>query len=144
MKAIQKIIPLFILSIILSGCLIQGSEASMEIPCEDFYENPHLTNNIEVGLGSEFSVNLCSNASTGFQWMENAEIMHPDFMEQVSHEYGAPSENGAPPPPGTPGNQRWVFKALKEGSNTLSFEYSRDWEGGEKGAWTFVLEVEVK
>jgi len=141
MKYLPTIVSFFTLSLLLSACASQGS---VEIQCNDFHENPHITNNIEVELGDEFTVNLCSNASTGFQWIENADISAPDILEQVSHEYGAPSENGDPPPPGTPGIQIWRFKTLKEGTSILSFEYSRDWEGGEKGTWTFVLEVEVK
>jgi predicted secreted protein len=144
MKPLQKTIALLFLSLFLSACTLQESQTAIEIPCADFYENPHITNSVEVELGDEFTVSLCSNPSTGFQWIEMADISDPGVLEQVSHEYGGPSENGAPPPPGTPGIQIWRFKTLKEGTSILSFEYSRDWEGGEKGTWTFVLEVNVK
>jgi len=141
MKLLKTI---FALSLLLSACASQGSGGSIEIHCADFYEKSHITDSIEVEIGDEFTVNLCSNASTGFQWMEIADISDPGVLVQNSHEFFALSEKGDPPPPGTPGNQIWTFKTLKQGTSILSFEYSRDWEGGEKGAWTFVLDVEVK
>jgi len=45
---------------------------------------------------------------------------------------------------GAPGAQVWTFKALKKGATTVSLDYSRPWEGGEKGVWTFELTVTVK
>jgi inhibitor of cysteine peptidase len=55
----------------------------------------------------------------------------------------SPEENETPPPPGTAGQEVWTFKAFKTGKSTISIEYSRPWEGGEKAAWTFVLTVLV-
>ncbi len=43
--------------------------------------------------------------------------------------------------------ERWEtegFKALKKGSSTIYLEYSRPWEGGEKGEWTCTVNVVVK
>ena len=141
MRPLRMIIYFVIPLILLSAC---ASKGSIEISCDEFYENPHLTKSIEVGVGDEIVVNLCSNASTGFQWIEIVDISDPGILEQISHEYISPPEKGEPPPPGTPGSQMWTFKALKEGESVLSFEYSRNWEGGEKGAWTYVLTVEVR
>ncbi len=62
-------------------------------------------------------------------------------MEQVNHEFLPPGENGAA---GASGEEAWTFKALKEGESTISMEYSRPWEGGEKREWTFILTVSVK
>jgi len=36
------------------------------------------------------------------------------------------------------------FQTLEPGSSTIYLEYSRPWEGGEKGEWTFTLDVVVK
>ncbi|MFC1983316.1 protease inhibitor I42 family protein, partial [Chloroflexota bacterium] len=62
---------------------------------------------------------------------------------QVQHEFIG-QESEPPPPPGTPGQEVWTFKALKKGTTTVFMEYSRPWEGGEKGEWTFNLTVTVK
>jgi len=144
MKLIKMIFALFTFSLFLFACASLGSGETIEIQCDDFYENPHITDRIEVGTGDELNINLCSNASTGFQWIEGADISDPNVLDQTSHEYFGPSEKGGPPAPGTPGSQTWSFKALQDGTSILSFEYSRDWEGGEKGEWTFILTVEVK
>ena len=144
MKLKKTIFAWFTLPLFLSACASQGSSGVIEIQCDDFYENPHITDSIGVGVGDEFTVNLCSNASTGFRWIEMPDVSNPGVLRQVSHEFIGPSEKADPPPPGTPGSQIWTFKALEEGTSTLSFEYSRNWEGGEKGEWRFVLTVDVK
>jgi predicted secreted protein len=64
-------------------------------------------------------------------------------MEAGNFEEADP-ERGPPPPSRTPGQGVWTFKALKAGESTISLDYSRPWEGGEKGEWTFVLNVVVE
>ncbi len=144
MKISKILRALFVFSLLLTACAVQGSKADIEIQCDDFAQNPHQTGSLEVGIGEEFTVNLCSNPSTGFQWIDVVEISDSEIVKQVSQEYVGPTEKGEPPPPGTPGSQLWIFKALTGGTSTLSFEYSRDWEGGEKGEWTLDLTVTVK
>jgi predicted secreted protein len=144
MKIVKMVFALLALFLILPACANQGSNANIEIQCDDFYQNPHQTGSLEVGVGEEFTVNLCSNASTGFQWIDVVEISDSAIVAQVSHKYISPTEKGDPPPLGTPGSQLWQFKALTGGTSSLSFEYSRDWEGGEKGEWTLDLTVTVK
>jgi predicted secreted protein len=129
--------------LLLYACTLPGSVASAEISCDRFYASPHITESLEVEAGDEFVVKLCSNPSTGFQWVEMADFSNPDVVEQVSHQQIGPSED-SDSPPGTPGNQVWRFKAIKSGRNILSFEYSRNWEGGEKGEWTYELTVNVE
>ena len=143
MKMIKNIFTLFVFFLFFSACTSQGSTADIDMQCDDFFQDPHQTGSLEVGIGEEFTVNLCSNASTGFQWIDVVEISDPDIVEQVSHEYIEPSEKDDPPP-GTAGSQLWKFKALTSGTSTISFEYSRDWEGGEKGEWTLDLTVTIK
>jgi len=66
-------------------------------------------------------------------------------LQQTHHEYVAPvGKGGKPPAPGTAGKKEWMFKTLKKGTTIVSMEYSRPWEGGEKGEWTFNLTVVVK
>ncbi|MEN8173127.1 MAG: protease inhibitor I42 family protein [Chloroflexota bacterium] len=144
MKSIKLISILIVLSLILPACAPGESNQSKTIPCDDFFANPHITDRLEVGAGDEFSVNLCSNPTTGFQWIETVSISDPSVTLQISHQFFGPDEGGESSLPGTPGSQLWNFKALEEGSSLLSFEYSRDWEGGEKGAWTYHLTIVVK
>jgi len=121
-----------------------SSKGSIEIQCTEFYENQHLTADIEVVVGDEFTITLCSNPSTGFLWLEQADISNQDIVDQISHGFIGPPEEDQSPPPGTAGDEMWTFKALKGGNSTISFEYSQDWDGGEKATWAFVLNVLVK
>lgn len=127
------------ISLCLIACGSQG--ASVEVSCDDLYEQRYISREAEVSLGDSFTVTLCSNPTTGFQW-EEATIGDQAVLEQVSHEFVGPESN-PPPPPGTPGQDVWVFKTLKQGASAISIDYSRPWEGGEKGEWTFVPSVVV-
>jgi inhibitor of cysteine peptidase len=111
--------------------------------CEEFQNNKHISDTIEINTGDTLVVVLCSNATTGFRWSEDAQIGDTSILKQENHEYSGP-ESEPPPPPGTPGLESWRFQTLKPGTSTVYIEYSRPWEGGEKGEWTFTLEVTVK
>ena len=86
---------------------------------------------------------LCSNPNTGFQWSEEAQISDSVILKQEDHKFIGP-ESKPLPPPGTPGQEIWNFKALKQGSSEVYLEYKRPWEGGEKGEWTCTINVTVK
>jgi len=119
------------------------TKAQVKVPIDNFMQDKHLTGQVEVTAGESFTVTLGSNPTTGFQWVEEAQISDTGVLEQVKHEFISP-ESEPPPPPGTPGQEVWTFKALKKGTTTVSMEYSRPWEGGEKAEWTYNLTVVVK
>jgi predicted secreted protein len=144
MKIIIRLCTLFAIIIFQTACTAQDANVDIEIQCDSFYQNPHQAGSLDVRMGEEFTINLCSNPSTGFQWIEEITISDSDIVEQISHEYIGPPEEGDPPPPGTSGSQLWKFKALEVGTSTLLFEYSRNWEGGEKGEWTLNLNIIVR
>ena len=121
-----------------------SSKGSIEIQCAEFAEYQHITAEIEAVVSDDFTITLCSNASTGFQWSEQADISNQDLIDQISHGFQGPPEEDQPPPPGAAGNEIWAFRALNEGNSSISLEYSQDWEGGDKATWTFVLNVLVK
>ena len=120
-----------------------GSKAWVEVSCDEFNDNPHINQMLEVQVGETFEVKLCSNPSTGFRWSEEAQISDPAVLQQEDHKFIGP-ESKPPPPPGTPGQEMWTFKALKKGSSIIYLEYSRPWEGGEQGEWTCTVNVVVK
>jgi inhibitor of cysteine peptidase len=141
----KKLIPVFVMlfiSLVLFACSPAPKPVSVEVPCDEFYESRHISRDADIPVGAALQVILCSNPSTGFQW-EEARISDPAVLEELSHEFVSP-ESKPPPPPGTPGQDVWTFKALKAGESTISVDYSRPWEGGEKGEWTFVLNVVVQ
>jgi len=131
------------ISLCLLACLPTSKQASVEVSCDDFMKQQHISQEAEVAVDGSLTVTLCSNPTTGFQWVESAQISDQTVLQQTDHKWVVP-ESEPPPPPGTPGQQVWTFKALKKGTSTISMEYSRPWEGGEKGEWTFVLTVTVK
>ena len=116
-------------------------EASLEVSCDDFYKQHHITEEIQVYAGDSFTVTLCSNPTTGFQWSETVQISDQTVLQQTEHSFLPPEAKGVE---GAPGKEVWTFKALRKETATISMEYSRPWEGGEKGEWTFVLTVTVK
>ena len=131
---------LLTLSLWLAACATGTSATSVEVSCDDFGNQPHMSKQINVAAGSTFTVTLCSNATTGFEWSESAQISDTTVTQQTGHEFVAPETSLV----GAPGKEVWTFKALKDGTSTISMEYSRPWEGGEKGEWTFDLNVVVK
>jgi predicted secreted protein len=50
----------------------------------------------------------------------------------------------AEPMPGAAGSQVLTIAADSEGTAVISASYDRPWEGGEKGAWTLALTVNVR
>lgn len=99
---------------------------------------------ISVSAGSQFTVTLESNPTTGFRW-ELAGITDKTVLEVVDSKYEPGEKAGQKPPvAGAGGTEVWTFKALKAGTAKLSMEYSRPWQGGEKGVQTFNLTVVVK
>ena len=103
----------------------------------------HIRRDLEVKGVDSFKIALCSNPTTGFQWSETANISDHTVLEQTNHQFFPPEAKGKGKI-GTAGEDVWTFKVLKEGNSTISIDYSRPWEGGEKGEWTFELTVVVK
>ncbi len=131
---------LLALSLWLVACA-PSTGTSVEVSCDDFGTQPHMSKQINVTAGDTFTVTLCSNATTGFQWSESAQISDQAVVQQTGHEFVSPENKGLV---GAPGKEVWTFKALKKGTSTIAIEYSRPWEGGEKGEWTFNLTAVVK
>ena len=132
------------ISLCLLACSPVPKQVSVEASCDDFTKLQNISKEVEVPVDGSLTVTLCSNPTTGFEW-ESAEISDQTVLRQIAHEYVAPEDGGdKPPAPGTPGQEVWTFKALNQGTSTISVDYSRPWEGGEKGTWTFILSVVVK
>jgi inhibitor of cysteine peptidase len=140
---------LAVVSVFLFGCFqtTQPSElefmqdATSELTCEMFQEQPHHSGDIVLGVDGTLTVILCSNPTTGFRWLESPEISDTTILRQLDHEFVPPEDENIV---GGAGKEIFTFRTLKKGMSTIDFEYSRPWEGGEKGEWTFELEVHVR
>lgn len=129
------------LSLGLLACAPAAKPVSVEVSCNDFYDQNHISKAVEVAAGDSFTVTLCSNPTTGFIWSEQAQIGDQAVLQQTDHKFVAPEGTEVV---GAAGKEVWTFKAVKKEETTVSMEYSRPWEGGEKGTWTFTLTVVVK
>lgn len=121
----------------------EGGQITQQIDIrnsEEFEQNQHIQKQVDITKGDTLLVTLISNATTGFVWDENAAITDTAIIEQTKHENIAANSDKV----GAPGEEQWTFKALKAGTTAVHLEYSRPWEGGEKGVWVFDLTVTVK
>jgi inhibitor of cysteine peptidase len=116
----------------------------VEVSIDDFMNVNAISRQVEVAKGGTVTVILGSNQTTGFQWSEQAQIGDITMLEQTSHKYVSPEVGSGTQTVGAAGKEEWTFKALQTGTTTVVMEYSRPWEGGEKGVWTFTLTVEVQ
>ena len=118
-----------------------GGQEYVEVSCDDFMSIKHISREAEVNVDDLFKVALCSNPTTGFKWSEPVQISDNTVVEQAGYEFVPPEGEQLV---GGAGQEIWTFKALTEGTATISMEYSRPWEGGEKEEWTFELSLVVK
>jgi inhibitor of cysteine peptidase len=120
------IVLLSVCSLLAVACTPPGSPPSvlsLQVSCDDFIEQHHISKEVEVAVNGSLTVTLCSNPTTGFRWSESAQISDRTVLKQVDHKFVSP-ESEPPPPPGTPGQEVWVFQALQEGTSNISMEYS--------------------
>lgn len=124
--------------VVVLGCLTSCSAGA---PGQVSADESNNGKQVEIAAGGSLTVTLESNATTGFEWSATAEISDQGVLKQTGHQFVAPEDTGMV---GAPGEEVWTFEALKKGTSTVSMEYSRPWESGEKAAQTFSLTVVVK
>ncbi len=128
----------------LFACSPVPKEVSVNVSWDDFMKKQHISKEVEVAVDGSLTIALYSCPSEGRQWSE-AQISDQTVLREVDHKYEPPPKPIGDPVPGTPGEEVWTFKALKEGTTTISMEYTHPWEGGDKEPMlTFALTVVVK
>lgn len=100
-------------------------------------------NGQEVGIdiGKLLVITLESNPTTGFRW-ELAEPIDESLLVLIESRYvpGADAKAGLV---GAGGTEAWIFETLAVGETTITMEYSRPWDGGEKAVETFEVTVTI-
>jgi len=124
-----------------TGTSVSGSQ-TLTVSIDELTNQQNVTQDIEAAAGDTIKIILGSNPSTGFSWTEQAQIGDTTILRQDKHETVAAADSDKIV--GAAGTEEWTFTALKKGTTTVSMDYSRPWEGGEKGVWTFKLNVTVK
>ena len=71
--------------LLLGACAPAPKQASVEVSCDDFYQQQHISKEVEVAVGGTMTVTLCSNPSTGFIWSETAQISDQGVLQQTDH-----------------------------------------------------------
>jgi inhibitor of cysteine peptidase len=133
-------IPALGLSIALAagpGC---ATAVEIGVDCDELASKPRREESVVMAVGQSLTLTLCSNASTGFRWNEEAMISDASVLAQSDAQFFAP----AAPVPGAPGKQRWAFRALKEGSASVRLEYRQPWVEGGPPEWLVELSVRVE
>jgi len=97
---------------------------------------------IEVAVGELIVVTFESNPATGFIW-QLSEPLDEGLLALIDSRY-EPGANAGQDMVGAGGSEIWTFKALVTGKTTISLEYSRPWEGGEKAVQTFEITVTIE
>jgi inhibitor of cysteine peptidase len=107
--------------------------------------NAHPSKEVVLVAGDTLVIELGSNPTTGYRWLETLANSSPEVLEQAKHEYSRRGDKGPNGEPiiGAGGVETWTFKAVKTGKATLDFSYGRPWQGGEKAAWTLRVTVNV-
>jgi len=80
-------------------------------------------NKVTVKQGTEFTLKIEANHSTGYKWMEQTTI-DTNFLLLKLIDYEVTNKNVD----GGGGYEYWHFKALKEGETEVKLKYVRPWE----------------
>jgi inhibitor of cysteine peptidase len=78
---------------------------------------------VTVNEGNRFSIELPSNATTGYSWEFGAPI-DGNYLTLLKTDYINPNSTLV----GAGGTQVWIFKAVHPGSTSVLLEYKRPWE----------------
>jgi|GEM_PF-1047053 len=99
---------------------------------------------VAASVGAEFTVELESNPTTGYQW----QLLKPldgMMLDAAGKRFQAPPQPaGKPPMVGVGGKDVWTFKALRAGETTIEFKYVRPWEKDTPPVKTAAFGVVIK
>lgn len=132
------IFTLFTAALLLSSCIVTSHDYNVEISCDEFSENNHRSGEFEVEVGDKIRLELCSNPSTGLQWIYKTTI--ENVVQEEDHDFEPPEGDV----PGAAGVEFWTFEAVEKGTTEVQLEYSQLWEGGLKAEWTYTMMVTVE
>lgn len=111
----------------------------VSMDCSAFEGGATATASVDAPVGSAVVLTVCSNASTGFSWSA-ASSSDPAVAVPGEWVSVAPAE----PMPGAAGSQVLTIAADAAGTAVISASYDQPWEGGDKGASTLELTVNVQ
>lgn len=112
---------------------------TIEVSYDELLARKQISRSVKLAVDDFLQVSLGANPSTGYRWTEKMLVSDPKVMTQTGHEVIAPAADR----PGAPGRDVWVLQATGPGNTTVSTTSGQPWEGGEKEAWVFSVNVDV-
>ena len=131
---------LLLMMLLVTGCsFTENEQVTFKATCDQLSAKKHLAWNVQAHPNDLLFVTLCSNPTTGFQWSNPAQISDESVVEQKNHIFISPAK----PMPGSASREEWTLSTLKKGTTTVVWEYSRPWDGGEKGVWSLTATIVI-
>jgi inhibitor of cysteine peptidase len=131
-----------ILTLLAGACSMNSGtpkQTTIAINDNEFAQNKTVSKEITMQKGSTLIIEVPSNPSTGFSWTDPV-ITQATVVKLEESKYIAPSTNLT----GASGTQTWKFTATAKGTTKIESQYSRPWEGGEKGVQIFEITITVQ
>jgi inhibitor of cysteine peptidase len=125
MKAPEMLLLVGTLAIMAVGC---GATSEPSQPTRVTLTNSDFGRTATVAVGESFTIALEENPTTGFSWRCSWE---PTARLELTSDTYTPAPTPVPIV-GSGGTRCFTFKALTAGDVTLTLQYGRWWEGGEK------------
>ena len=97
------------------------------------------TQSAALTVGQKLTVAIAGNPSTGYQWELSEPVAGAVLEQEGSPIFVAAAGNLV----GAPGEYRFVFKAVGEGTTTIGLKYVRPWEQEAAPAATATVHVTV-
>ena len=140
---------LLVAPLYLAGCYPHASETVLSsdsmkrlVNCDTLNEREIIYEEVVITLDDTLTVALCSNPTSGFEWLKMARISNPSVVIQTDHNLlSTEATNGVSHGADM---EQWTFKPINKGMTFVYMDYSQPWDGGEKKAWTYTLLVTVK
>jgi inhibitor of cysteine peptidase len=94
---------------------------------------------IIINEGDRFSIELPSNATTGYSWSFTTPV-DGNYLTVIKDYYTAPETNLV----GAGGTQGWQFEAVQSGSTVIQLQYKRPWETTEPAIQTVIFNITIQ
>ncbi len=140
--ALRSLLATFLCASVLAGCSSTLAAEPLGATCDKFQATKTVEQTGEFAAGSDVSVVLCSNPTTGFAWAD-PQLGDTSVVRLVERSYQAPG-GATLPVVGAAGGEVLTFRAVAAGTTTVSVRYSQPWAGGTEGEWTYRLSITVR
>jgi inhibitor of cysteine peptidase len=129
-------------AVALAACSATDAAGPAGATCDQFAASPTVEQVRSINAGTDLTVVLCSNPSTGYSWGE-PQIADPSVLqlgERTFHASGASTL----PIVGAAGADVLTVHGTAAGTTTLTITYGQPWEGGAQDEWIYRLTVTVR